>query len=108
MKRFVSQRLSSFCAVVSILSFVVITPLRAEDAPAKYQSSCFACHSTGAAGAPLTGDTAAWEPRMELGKEALISSVRNGKGAMPPTGLCADCTDDELVELIEYMAGKSF
>ena len=26
------------------------------DAPPKYQTSCFACHMSGAAGAPKTGD----------------------------------------------------
>ena len=103
MLRFLSQ-----FAAFAFFSMMAITPLHAADAPAKYQSSCFACHSTGAAGAPVTGDAAAWAPRMENGAEALIASVRNGKGAMPPTGLCADCTDDELKELIEFMAGKSF
>ena len=78
------------------------------EAPAQYQSSCFACHSTGAAGAPKTGDTAAWADRMALGKEAMVASVRNGKGAMPPSGLCADCSDDDYARLIEYMAGSKF
>ena len=79
----------------------------AADAPAKYGSSCFACHSSGAAGAPKTGDADAWKPRLDKGMDALIASVRNGMGGMPPTGLCADCTDEELVELIQYMAAPA-
>lgn len=74
------------------------------DAPPKYQSACFACHMSGAAGAPKTGDAAAWAPRLEKGMDVLIASIRNGMGAMPPTGLCADCTDEEYQALIEYMA----
>ncbi len=72
--------------------------------PAKYQSSCFACHSMGAAGAPKTHDVAAWEPRMAKGMEAMVASVKNGLNGMPPTGLCADCTDEEYAALIKFMA----
>ncbi|MAT94236.1 MAG: cytochrome C [Halioglobus sp.] len=74
------------------------------DAPPKYQTSCFACHMSGAAGAPKTGDTAAWEERMAKGMDALVASVKNGLNGMPPTGLCADCTDEEYKALIEFMA----
>jgi cytochrome c5 len=76
----------------------------AADAPEKYQRSCFACHSSGAAGAPKTGDAAAWEPRMAKGMDAMVASVKNGLNAMPATGLCGDCTDEEYKALIEYMA----
>ena len=76
-------------------------------APEKYQRSCFACHSTGAAGAPKTGDVAAWQPRMEKGMDAMVQSVKTGLNAMPATGLCADCTDDEYKALIEYMAAPA-
>jgi cytochrome c5 len=74
------------------------------EAPAKYQASCFACHSSGAAGAPKTGDAEAWAPRLEKGMDVIIGSVKTGLNAMPPTGLCGDCSDDELKALIEYMA----
>jgi cytochrome c5 len=74
------------------------------EAPAKYQSSCFACHSTGAAGAPKTHDVAAWAPRMEKDMSELVAAVKNGLNGMPPTGLCADCTDEEYAELITFMA----
>ena len=77
------------------------------EAPAKYQSSCFACHSTGAAGAPKTGDAAAWAPRLEKGADVLVQSVKNGLNGMPPTGLCADCTDEEYKALIDYMAAPA-
>lgn len=79
----------------------------AAEPPAKYASSCFACHSSGAAGAPKTGDVEAWKPRLEKGIDALIASVRNGLNGMPPTGLCADCTDEELTALIEYMSAPA-
>ena len=79
----------------------------ASAAPEKYQRSCFACHSSGAAGAPKTHDVAAWQPRMEKGMPALVLSVKNGLNGMPPTGLCSDCTDEEYAAMIEYMASPA-
>jgi cytochrome c5 len=79
----------------------------ADAAPAKYQNSCFACHSTGAAGAPKSHDEAAWAPRMEKGMDVLVAEVRDGYNAMPPTGLCGDCTDAEYQAMIEFMAAPA-
>jgi cytochrome c5 len=76
----------------------------AQGAPEQYQKACFACHSMGAAGAPKTHDVAAWEPLLAKGMPALVESVRKGKNAMPPTGLCPTCTDDDYVALIEFMS----
>lgn len=69
----------------------------------KYNTSCTFCHSSGAAGAPKTGDKAAWEPRLAKGMDALVKSAREGLNAMPPKGMCADCTDEDFRALIEYM-----
>jgi cytochrome c5 len=71
---------------------------------AKYDKSCKVCHDAGVAGAPKTGDAAAWEPRMAKGMEVLLVSVNNGLNAMPPKGMCFDCTDADYTALIEYMA----
>ncbi|MFK7975322.1 MAG: cytochrome c5 family protein [Halioglobus sp.] len=79
----------------------------AAEPPASYQSSCFACHFSGAAGAPKTGDPAAWEPRLAKGMDVLVMSVRNGMGAMPPTGMCPSCSNEEYQELIEFMAAPA-
>lgn len=63
---------------------------------------CFACHGTGAAGAPKIGDKAAWQPRAAQGIETLLKSAINGKNAMPPRG-GSTASDDELKGAIEYM-----
>tara|TARA_R110001592_G_scaffold363043_1_gene679554 strand:- start:36499 stop:36792 length:294 start_codon:yes stop_codon:yes gene_type:complete len=70
---------------------------------AKYDKSCKICHASGAAGAPKTGDAAAWAPRMAKGMDVLVVSVNNGLNAMPPKGMCFDCTDADYTALIEYM-----
>ncbi len=95
-------RLTTLAVLLAGLAFN--TQLSANDIEAKYQQTCFACHGSGAAGAPKTGDKAAWEPRLALGIETLIKSVKNGKGAMPPGGLCMDCSDEQYQALIDFMS----
>ncbi|MEO1080867.1 MAG: c-type cytochrome [Pseudomonadota bacterium] len=73
----------------------------------KYNKSCVVCHDQGVAGAPKTGDAAAWAPRLEKGMEGLVASIKNGLNAMPPMGMCMDCSDDEYMELIKYMAAAA-
>ena len=68
-----------------------------------YKQYCFACHLTGVAEAPPTGNTEAWAPRAATGFEALYQSVINGKGAMPPRTGFAHLTDDELRAGIRYL-----
>ncbi len=72
-----------------------------------YGSKCFACHDTGAAGAPKVGDAAAWAPRIAQGVDTLISHAINGIRGMPPRGTCADCTDEEIAATVEVMVGRS-
>lgn len=88
-----------FCA-----SPVAIAEDGAKDYASIYQRSCFACHSTGAAGAPLKGDTENWNGRIEArGMDGLVEVAIKGNGAMPAGGLCGDCTPEDMRALIEYM-----
>ena len=79
------------------------------NAETTYMASCFACHSTGAAGAPKVGPgfLVEWAPRMEKGLDAVVSNAINGLNTMPPKGLCFTCTDDDLRALVEYMVSSS-
>ena len=70
-----------------------------------YDSSCAACHSAGVAGAPKTGDKAAWAPRLKTGKDALYASVLKGKGAMPAKGGNASLTEADVKASVDYMLG---
>ena len=80
-----------------------VTEVVAFDVESTYQMSCFACHGTGAAGAPLLGDADAWTERMAKGMDAVMVNVVNGVNAMPPKGLCMTCSDDNLQMLVNYM-----
>lgn len=68
-----------------------------------YQTKCSVCHATGAAGAPKFGDAAAWGTRIEKGSDALYASALKGVNAMPPKGMCMDCTNDEIKAAVDYM-----
>lgn len=71
-----------------------------------YQAVCTACHSAGAAGAPKTGDTAAWAPRLAQGYEVLLNSALKGKGAMGAQG-GGDYADVEIARAVVWLANQS-
>ena len=70
-----------------------------------YQAQCTACHAVGAAGAPKTGDEAAWAPRIKTGYDALLNSSLKGKGAMGAQG-GGDFSDFEVARAVVYLANK--
>jgi len=72
-----------------------------------YMQSCWACHNSGAAGAPKVGTAADWAPRIEKGMDTLLTNAINGFNAMPAKGLCFTCTDDDLKALVQYMVDSS-
>ena len=71
-----------------------------------YQAVCTACHAVGAAGAPKTGDAAAWAPRIATGYEALLGSALKGKGAMPAQG-GGEYSDYEVARAVVYLTGQA-
>jgi cytochrome c5 len=70
-----------------------------------YEQTCKTCHGVPGTGAPLTGDRAAWAPRMAQGMDTLLDHTINGLRGMPPLGSCGDCSEEEFVALIRYMSG---
>ena len=80
------------------------TPMTAEQV---FDKHCAMCHKTGAAGAPVFGDKASWAPHIAKGEATLYQSAINGFQAMPPRGMCTDCTDAELEATVRYMVNHS-
>src|SRR5690606_34297698 len=68
-----------------------------------YETSCFACHGTGVANAPKTGNKQDWAPYIATGMDEMLKVAIQGKGAMPPRGTAMNASDDELQLAIEYM-----
>jgi cytochrome c5 len=73
---------------------------------ALYKQACTACHIAGVAGAPKSGDKAAWAPRIKLGIDALTASVIKGKGAMPPKG-GSTASEADIRAAVEYMVSQA-
>ena len=76
-----------------------------EEVMAKWSRSCALCHITGEAGAPVVGDTAEWQRRLEQGEEAIINNVVEGFNSMPPLGYCMACEVSDFRAMVAYMAG---
>jgi cytochrome c5 len=77
------------------------------DGKAIYDQACFACHGTGAAGAPKFGDSGAWSARIGQGMDTLNDHALNGFKAMPPRGGRADLDDDSVKAAVKYMVDNS-
>jgi cytochrome c5 len=73
---------------------------------ALYKQTCFACHGTGAAGAPKFGDKAAWAPRVAKGLPTLVDHATKGFNAMPPKG-GSSASDAEVRAAVEYMVNAA-
>ena len=71
-----------------------------------YQSACFACHGTGAAGAPKLGDKAAWKARIAQGNATLYTHAIDGFKGMPPKG-GSSLDDAAMKAVVDYMVTNS-
>ncbi|MBY5923628.1 c-type cytochrome [Ferrimonas balearica] len=91
-------------ALAAMATLTMASNVMAQDGEAVYQKACKTCHEMGIAGAPKVHDAAAWEPRLGKGMDALVGSVKTGMNAMPPGGMCMDCTDEDLKAAIEFMS----
>lgn len=77
-----------------------------------YTAACFACHGTGAAGAPLVGNKAAWASRITQGMDVLAEHAIKGFSSkpglmMPAKGGNMSLSDAEVKAAVEHMVSKS-
>lgn len=91
---------------VNIGTAPVAAPAGAVDAKSAYTASCFACHGTGAAGAPKLGDKGAWKNRIAQGMDTLFDHAINGFKGMPPKG-GSSLSDDAIKAVVKYMVKGS-
>jgi len=80
------------------------------DGAAVYNTACTACHGAGIAGAPMTGDAAAWNPRIDQGMDTLVQHAIEGfqgqAGFMPPRGGNPSLTDQQVRDAVQYMVDQ--
>lgn len=72
-----------------------------------YRQACAFCHDKGVAGAPKTGDAAAWSPRLAQGMDTLYTVSLRGKGAMPAKGGNPSLADADVKAAVDYMVAQS-
>ncbi|MCS6181298.1 c-type cytochrome [Shewanella baltica] len=91
-------------AMTAVAALTMSVNVSAQEAEAIFNKACTVCHSMGVAGAPKVHNAAEWEPRLAKGMDALLHSVKTGLNAMPPGGMCTDCTDEDYKAAIEFMS----
>ncbi|WP_262373062.1 c-type cytochrome [Pseudomonas prosekii] len=69
-----------------------------------FNRTCSKCHDSRFSQAPKKGDLTAWNPRLEKGKDILVKHVTEGFNAMPPRGLCMDCSAEDYEAVITWMS----
>jgi cytochrome c5 len=74
---------------------------------AVYTSTCQACHTPGAAGAPKLGDNAGWAKRIAQGYDTVVKHAIEGIRAMPAKGGNPDLDDVEVARAVVYLVNKS-
>jgi cytochrome c5 len=77
------------------------------DGKAVYDSTCVACHASGAAGAPRTGDKVAWAARLQTGMNNLYRNALKGKNVMPPKGGNLGLSDAEVKAAVDYLVNQA-
>ncbi len=98
-------------ATVALMASVT-TAQAAPNAKGKkiFDTVCFACHATGAAGAPMIGHKDAWAPRIAKGMATLDKHALDGfagkKGVMPAKGGRTDLSDADVKAAVAYMVSK--
>ncbi|MEN6541143.1 c-type cytochrome [Parvibaculum sp.] len=105
-------------AVIAVLAGLALTGCGKEDEAAKpvrlderladiYGRTCQTCHQNAETGAPLAHDLAAWKPRLAQGEAVLGDHIINGFKGMPPLGQCIECSADDLITLMRFMAAPA-
>jgi cytochrome c5 len=72
-----------------------------------YRQACAFCHDKGVAGAPKTGDAAAWTARIAQGMDTLYTVAIKGKGAMPAKGGNPALSEADVNAAVDFMIAQS-
>ncbi len=100
MIRSASTLLRLSTALVALLGATAVQAAEGKDV---YNQNCAMCHVPGLANAPKFGDKAAWAPRLEAGREALLNSVLKGKGAMPAKAGNPKLSDADAAAALDFI-----
>jgi cytochrome c5 len=87
-------------------------PRALQTGQAVYTAYCTACHGAGIAGAPKTGDLAAWAPRIKQGYDLLVKHAVEGISSkpgvvMPAKGGNPALDSVEVARAVVFMVNQS-
>ena len=102
-KKMKTGTVAVLAAAIALLAPAVATAM---DGKIIYAQTCAQCHANGVAGAPKTGDKAAWIQRLALGRDAMLTTVLKGKGSMPAKGGNASLSDAEAKAAADHMLSQ--
>ena len=73
-----------------------------------FNKACITCHLYGSGGSIMLNDSLSWSRVIsKKNKIEIYSNVYNGymgeRGPMPYKGGCIDCSDEDLLDAIEYI-----
>jgi cytochrome c5 len=92
--------------LIALTSFGGVTPAFSNGVKT-YQQVCLACHASGAANAPKTGDKARWAPLIAEGQVILTAHGYVGVRAMPAKGGKPDLSVEDFSEAVNHMVNQS-
>ena len=79
-----------------------------DDGRKVYNDYCHICHGTGMSDVPQFGDVAHWKSRSEKGMDVLYNAALYGVNAMPPMGLCDECSEQQIMDAVDYMVTSGY
>lgn len=74
-----------------------------------YNHVCSGCHAQSLLGAPIIGQQANWEDRLQRAGsiEQLVYNAIHGINNMPPMGTCETCSKEQIRDTVLYMLDRS-
>ena len=102
-----TKKLKSSLLMIALIATSNIAFANIEAGKKTYDQACAACHASGVAGAPKTGDLTVWAPRIATGIEALYTSAIKGKGIMPAKGGQMAIPDEDIKTAVDFIIYNS-
>ncbi|MFJ3486721.1 c-type cytochrome [Pseudomonas sp. NPDC090202] len=90
--------------LIAVVFAPFISVQATQNPEAVYNRTCVACHEGQLPTAPRRGDRTAWAPRLAQGMQTLEEHVTQGFRAMPPRGLCKECSSEDYRAVIRWMS----
>lgn len=95
------------CGAVVVAATAAVASSEPRSGETIYNTACTACHSSGAAGAPIVGNVESWASHIAKGIDTLHTHAIKGFNGMPAMGLCMDCSEDDIKATVDYMVEQS-